>query len=96
MAGFFEVALVAGPSVEGGILEGASEREGNRPGVGAGFDNGGEVVSGLFGGLTAREEDDTGEILGYVGAKDFGSGAGDLVGGGGFVVICAGENHVAF
>ena len=55
------------PSKEGGILEGASEGEGDWPGEGAVFLYGGEIIGGLLDGLTTREEDDAGEGFGNVG-----------------------------
>ena len=62
MAGFFGVLVVALPGVKSGVLEGASEAKSDWPREGAVFDNFGEIIGGLFGGLTAGEKNDTGEI----------------------------------
>ncbi len=96
MAGFFEVIVGPLPEVKRRLLQGAGKGEGNGPGIRATCNNSGEVFGGLVGSLTAREEDDAGEIFGDVGAEDFGSGVGDFVGCGGLVVGFAGEDHVAF
>ena len=51
LTGFFGVIVVALPGVEGWVLEGASEAKSDWPGERAVFDNGGEIVSSLLGGL---------------------------------------------
>ena len=61
-ASFDAVGIVAGPSVESGVLEGTSKTKSNWPGERTMLDDGSEVVSSLFDGLSAREEDDTGKV----------------------------------
>ena len=62
MAGFFGVLIVALPGIESWILKSAGKTEGDWPGERSVFDDGGEIISGLFGGLAAREENDACEF----------------------------------
>ena len=66
-AGGVGVGVIASPGVEGGVLKGASKAEGDGPREGAVLDDGGEIIGGLFDGLTAREENDAGEFTWDVG-----------------------------
>ena len=77
-AGGFVVFIVAFPSEESRVLEGASETKGDWPGVRALLDDGGEVVGGLFDSLPAREEDDAGEVGWDVIFEDFGGAGADF------------------
>lgn len=96
LTGFFAVGVVAGPGVEGGVLESAGEAEGDGPREGAVCGDCSEIVSGLLGGLAAGEEDDAGEVFGDVGFKNLG-GFGANCGGGGLLgIFFAGKDHVAF
>lgn len=82
MTGFFDVVVIAGPGEEGRVLEGAGKRESDGPGVGAVFDNFGEVGGGLLGSLAAGKKDDAGEIFGDMVFKDLGSLKADFLGSG--------------
>ena len=90
------VFVIALPSFEGGALKGASVREGDGPWERAVIGDFLKVFGGLFWGLAARKEDDTGEIFGYELFKDFGGPVADLSWGGLGFVLFAGENHVDF
>ena len=59
LPGFCGVGIIAGPGIEGWILEGACETEGNGPGERTLFDDGCEIIGGLLNRLTAGEENDT-------------------------------------
>ncbi len=75
-------------------MEGSGEAEGDGPGEGAVFDNLGEVVGGLFDGLTTRKEDDAGEVIWDVGFKDFGGFGSDFCRGRLSFLLFAGEDHI--
>ena len=63
VSSLFYIIIIAGPSVEGGVLEGAGEGKGDRPREWAVFGNFGEVFGGLFDSLAAGEEDNAGEFV---------------------------------
>ena len=90
----FYVRVVSLPGVEGGVLEGAGEAEGDRPGEGAVFENGGEIVSGLLGSLSTREKDDAGEVSGNMGFERFGGFSADFIRGGGVLVVFTSDDHI--
>ena len=96
MAGFFGVLIVAGPGVEGRVLESTGKAKSDRPGVRAALDDGGEVGGGLFDGLAARKENHSGEFCWNVIFENFGGGLADFGWGGLMFLLFAGENHVAF
>ena len=96
MAGGVSVGVVAGPGVEGGVLESAGEAEGDGPREGVILDDGSEVVGGLFDGLTAREEDDAGEVGRNMVFECVGCVFADFFWGGLGFVAFTGEYHVDF
>lgn len=96
LTGFFGVSIVALPGVESGILESAGETKSNGPWVRAVFGDFGEIVCGLFNGLTAGEEDDASEVGGDVFLKDFGGGLADFSWSGLFIVLFTSKNHIDF
>ena len=63
VAGCRGVIVIAGPGVEGGVLEGAGEREGDGPREWTILNDLGEIFGGLLDGLTARKENNAGEIF---------------------------------
>ena len=63
VAGDVGIFVVALPGVEGGVLEGAGEGEGDWPRERSVFGNFGEVFGRLFDGLTAGEENYAGEFV---------------------------------
>ena len=96
MAGFFGVLIMAGPGVEGGVLESAGKAKGDGPFVGAVFDDFGEVGGGLFDSLAARKENYSGKFYWNVIFENFGSGLANFAGGGLMFLLLASEDHVAF
>lgn len=96
LAGCFGVLVVALPSKEGGVLKGASEAKGNWPREWPVFNDFGEVIGGLFGSLTAREENYTGEFRRDMVFEGFGGFSADFCRGGLGFGFFAGENHVDF
>ena len=87
---------VASPGEEGGVLEGASERESDWPGEGAVFFDSGKIISGLFRGLSTRKEDDASEFFRNMVFEDFGGGCADFFRGRRGFKLFAGEDHVDF
>ena len=96
MAGFFDVIIIAGPSVKSGILEGASKTESEGPGVGAVFDDCGKVTGSLLWGLTAGEKDDTSEIFGNMVFEGFGGFHANFFRGGRRFILFASDDHIDF
>ena len=96
LAGFFVVVIIALPSVEGGVLEGAGKAKSDRPGEGAVFDDSGKICGGLLGSLATGKEDNTGEVGGDVVLEGFGSFDADFIGSGGVFILFASDDHVAF
>ena len=77
-------------------MKSAGEAEGDRPRKGTMFENSGEIVSGLFGGLPTGEEDDARKVGGDVRFESLGGFDANLVWGGSVFVIFAGNDHIGF
>ena len=84
------------PGIEGGVLECAGEAESDGPGEGAVFNDGSEVVGGLFDSLAAREEDDAGKLGCDMVFENFGGFAANFIWGGLLFVLFTSEDHVDF
>ena len=94
MAGGVGIFIVAGPGIEGWILQGASKREGDGPREGAVFLYCGEAIGSLFDSLAARKKDYASQLGRDVVFKNFGSFLPNFFWDGRSFVILASDDHI--
>lgn len=75
-------------------MEGASEAEGDGPGEGAVLEDSREIGGGLLGSLSARKEDDAGEVSRDMGFERFGGFSADFIWSGGVLVVFTSDDHI--
>lgn len=88
--------IVARPSIEGRVLEGAGETEGEWPRKRAVSQDFGEICGGLFWSLAARKEDNAGDFSWDMILEGLGGGFANFFWRGLGMILFASEDHVAF